>query len=116
MQQLLAGSGPAGPTLQRLRIGGFIGEMIDRAYAKRSLEQLKSGTLISVKDWERMRLALSPSDYRSAIEAFENFRGDAKAKDGFLKSLKPDELGIFTHLSASRPAPTRSARSRCWPS
>ena len=100
---MLSASAPPGPTLQRLRIGGFLGEVIDRAYAKRSLEQLKAGTLVSVKDWQRMREALSPSDYRSAVQAFENYSGDAKAKDDFLKALKPDELSIFTHLIASRP-------------
>ena len=104
VQQMLSAPAHTGPTLQRLRIGGFLGEVIDKAYARRSLEQLKSGTLISVKDWQRMQQALSPSDYRSAVEAFENFSGDAKAKDDFLKALKPDELSIFTHLIASRPA------------
>lgn len=101
VQQLLGR--PQQPTLQRLRLGGLLGDAIDWASAKMKLERLRSGKLVTVEDWQNMRAALSSADYRAAVDAFENFTGDAKEKDAFLKGLKADELSIFTSLIASRP-------------
>jgi hypothetical protein len=74
---------------------------VDSAITSR--DSLIGGTIISVDDFATMKKGLTTEEYKIALKAFDDWKGDAKEKEKFLKKVPPDKMYLFTADIAAKP-------------
>src|SRR5687767_14001500 len=71
-------------------VGRMLGRVVDAAVdeevetARRHLESLESGTMITLDEWVLMKRALPAAEYLQALRAFNDWTGPPDVKEKFL--------------------------------